>query len=75
MEERDGCPYVSRSALKELLTKDGHAERTVRNMLNPSYADKMIGVLINAETIKPHEHGWIIIDEALSSSLRMRKNG
>jgi len=74
-EERDGYPYVSRSALKELLTKDGHAERTVRNMMNPSYADKMIGILINAETIKPHEHGWIIIDEALAGSLRLRKNG
>lgn len=74
-EDRDGYPYVSRSALKELLTKDGHAERTVRNMMNPSYADKMIGILINAETIKPHEHGWIIIDEALAGSLRLRKNG
>jgi hypothetical protein len=72
-EERDGLPYLSRSALKEKLMMDGHAERTIRNMVNPSYDEKIIGALIMAEWIEPHEHGWIMINEVHASALLMRK--
>lgn len=73
-ETREGSPYVSRSALKDMLTADGNAERTVRNMVNPSYSDKLIGALIQGEIIEPFEHGWIMVDEVNSSAMMLRKN-
>ena len=74
-ETREGCPYVSRSALKDMLTADGNAERTVRNMVNPSYSDKLIGALIQGEIIEPFEHGWIMVDEVNSSAMLLPKSG
>lgn len=73
-ETRDGNPYISRSALKDILALDGNAERTVRNMVNPSYTDKMIGALTQGEIIRASEHGWIVIDKVNSSAMMMRKN-
>ena len=73
-EAREGSPYVSRSALKDMLTADGNAERTVRNMVNPSYSDKLIGALIQGEIIESFEHGWIMVDEVNSSAMLLRKN-
>lgn len=74
-EEREGLPYLSRSALKDKLLSDGNAERTVKNMINPSYSDKLIGMLIQAHQIQPFEHGWIFVDQMQSSAMLMRKNG
>ena len=74
-EAREGSPYVSRSALKDMLTADGNAERTVRTMVNPSYSDKLIGALIQGEIIESFEHGWIMVDEVNSSAMMLRKNG
>lgn len=73
-EERDGKPYLSRSALKDKLLSDGNAERTVRNMINPSYDDKLIGALLMAELIQAYEHGWIMINATHASALLIRKN-
>jgi hypothetical protein len=73
-EDLGGAPYLSRSALKDKLAADGNAERTIRNMVNPSYSDKLIGALLQAGIIEATEHGWIVVDEAQSSALMMRKN-
>lgn len=73
-EVRDELPYLSRSALKDKLTQDGNAERTVRNMINPSYNDKLIGALLQADMIQNTEHGWVMVDEVNASSMLMRKN-
>jgi hypothetical protein len=73
-EERDGAPYLSRSALKDKLLQDGNAERTVRNMVNPSYGDKLIGALINAEVIEANEHGWVVTNDVQASSMLLRKS-
>jgi putative DNA primase/helicase len=67
-------PYLSRSALKDKLATDGNAERTVRNMINPSYNDKLIGALLQAGMIEPTDHGWIMVDQTQASSMLMRKN-
>jgi phage/plasmid primase-like uncharacterized protein/KaiC/GvpD/RAD55 family RecA-like ATPase len=74
-EVRDDLPYLSRSALKDKLTQDGNAERTVRNMINPSYNDKLIGALLQADMIQNTEHGWIMVDEVQASTMMMRKGG
>lgn len=70
----NGQPYLSRSALKEKLIRDGNAERTVRNMVNPSYNDKLIGYLLQAEMIRATEHGWVMVNEVESTALLLRKN-
>lgn len=70
----DGLPYLSRSALKEKLFKDGNAERTIRNMVNPSYGDKLIGYLLQAKMIEATEHGWKMVDEVESNAMVLRKN-
>jgi phage/plasmid primase-like uncharacterized protein len=74
MDELDGYPYLTRSALRDKLEADGNAERTVRNMLNPSYSDKLIGYLLNSEVIEATQNGWIMRDEVHASVLLMRKN-
>jgi hypothetical protein len=74
MDELDGFPYLTRSALRDKLQADGNAERTVRNMLNPSYSDKLIGILLNAEIIETKQNGWIMRDEIHASALLMRKS-
>ena len=61
-------------ALKDKLTQDGNAERTVRNMINPSYSDKLVGALLQSGMIEPTEHGWVMVDETQGSSMMMRKN-
>lgn len=73
-EVRDDLPYLSRSALKDKLTQDGNAERTVRNMINPSYNDKLIGALLQADMIQNTEHGWVMVDEVNASTMMLRKN-
>jgi hypothetical protein len=73
-EERDGQPYLSRSGLKDKLLQDGNAERTVRNMVNPSYPDKLIGALLTAMIIEATEHGWVVVDEVQASAMILRKN-
>ena len=70
----DGLPYLSRSALKDKLAQDGNAERTVRNMINPSYNDKLIGALLQAGMVKNADHGWFMVDEVQVSSMMVRKN-
>ena len=74
-ELRDGSPYISRSALRELLTKDGMADRTVRNKINPSYNDGIIAMLTNGGIIEPFENGWKLINQTMASAWFLRKNG
>ena len=74
-EVADGSPYLSRSALRRKLESDGYKERTIANYCNPSYTDKMIGALTLGEIIQPQDHGWIVVDGVMASSLLTRKSG
>lgn len=71
-EIRENLPYISRSGLRELLSKDGLKDRTIVNKLDSS-RDDLIGYLLNAESITPIEHGWIISDESQASAILMTK--
>lgn len=73
-EEREGLPYLSRSALRDMLVKDGASMRTAKNKTEASRQDGIIAPLLNSGMISIYEHGWIIIDEAQSSALLLRKN-
>lgn len=74
-EEREGLPYVSRSALKDKLAADGRKARTIENDLSAAYPDKLIGALVLSEIISPIEHGWVVCDEVQASAMLMRKGG
>jgi hypothetical protein len=74
-EIRDGVPYLSRSALKDKLEDDGFSYRSIQNMCNPAYQDRMIGALLQSETISTFEHGWKMMNETHASAMLMRKNG
>ena len=71
-EIRAESPYVSRSALRDKLIADGRKARTVENDLSASYPDKLIGSLITAEIIQPYEHGWVVVDPAHVTGMRLR---
>jgi phage/plasmid primase-like uncharacterized protein len=73
-EERDGMPYLSRSALRDLLVKDGMAERTAKNKTEASRPEGIIAQLLNAGTLETFEHGWIFINEVQVSAMMMQKS-
>ena len=73
-EDRDGLPYVSRSALRDLLVKDGMSERTAKNKTEASRSDGIIAQMLNAGALEPAEHGWVFKNEAQVSAMLMRKN-
>lgn len=73
-ELRDNCPYISRSALRELLIGDGMSERTAKNKTESSRADGLIAPMLNAETIEPFEHGWRVIDGVQASAMMLKKS-
>lgn len=73
-EDREGLPYVSRSALRDLLIKDGMSERTAKNKTEASRADGIIGPMLNAGALEPAEHGWVFKNEAQASAMLMQRN-
>jgi phage/plasmid primase-like uncharacterized protein len=73
-ELRDNCPYISRSALRELLIGDGMSERTAKNKTEASRADGLIAPMLNAGTIEPFEHGWRVIDGVQASAMMLKKS-
>ncbi len=73
-EDIDGEPYLTRSALVRKLEDDGMADRTVQNMLNPSYDNKLIGMLILANIIEKRADGWVVIDAVWASAMIISRN-
>lgn len=71
-EIRDEMPYISRSALRELLIKDGASERTAKNKTESSRADGLISPMLNAGTLEQFEHGWRVIDGVLASGMLLQ---
>jgi hypothetical protein len=72
-EERDGRPYLSRSAMIAYLTKLGLSEASARQYIKPSIPGKPIADLLIAEIIEPFEHGWVVVNETQASSMLIRK--
>jgi hypothetical protein len=73
-EIRNDAPYISRSALRELLIKDGMSERTAKNKTEAGRADGMIAPLLNGGVIESVEHGWVFVNEAQISAMLLRRN-
>jgi phage/plasmid primase-like uncharacterized protein len=73
-ETRDGFPYISRSALREMLVRDGMAERTAKNKTEASRPEGIIAQLLNAGVLQAFEHGWIFINQVQISAMMMQKS-
>jgi len=74
-EERDGCPYLSRSGFVDYVVNNlGVKEASAKLYAKPSQAGRPIADLLISEVIAAHEHGWIMIDDSQASAMMMRKN-
>lgn len=74
-EEREGSPYISRSALKDMLANDGTPAATIKNQIKVSYPGGLIETLVTGEIIATYEHGWVVTDLVMASALLMAKSG
>ena len=72
-EERDGLPYLTRSALKAKLMSDGCSEATADKKMKPGYPDQLIGALLIAEIITPIGNGWVVSNDVQASAMLMSK--
>jgi len=74
-EERNGLPYLSRSAMVDyLVQKMDVSEASAKVYIKPSANGKPIADLLVAEIIEAFEHGWMVIDEAQASAMLIRKS-
>jgi putative DNA primase/helicase len=73
-EERGGLPYLSRSALRDMLVRDGMAERTAKNKTEASRPEGIVAQLLNAGIFETFEHGWIFINDVQVSAMMMQKS-
>lgn len=73
-EERNGLPYLSRSAMVDyLVQKMDVGEASARQYIKPSATGRPIADLLVAEIIEAFEHGWTVVDEAQASAMLIRK--
>jgi hypothetical protein len=74
-EERNGLPYLSRSAMVDyLVQKMDVSEASAKVYIKPSANGKPIADLLVAEIIEAFEHGWTVIDDAQASAMLIRKS-
>lgn len=74
-EERNGRPYLSRSAMIEYLVhKLDISDASARQYIKPSAPGKPIADLLVADIIDPFEHGWVVINSVHASSMMIRKS-
>jgi putative DNA primase/helicase len=74
-EERNGHPYLSRSAMMDyLIEKLDVSETSAKQYIKPSAPGKPIADLLLAEIIEAFEHGWVVVNEAQASSMMIRKS-
>jgi hypothetical protein len=74
-EERNGLPYLSRSAMMEyLVQKMNVTETSAKQYIKPSVPGKPIADMLVAEIIEAFEHGWTVIDETQASAMLIRKS-
>jgi putative DNA primase/helicase len=73
-EDKNGLPYISRSALKRFLVEDlACSESTADKKLKPGSADQLIGALLIAEIISPVGNGWVVSNEVQASAMIMSR--
>jgi hypothetical protein len=74
-EERNGLPYLSRSAMMDyLVQKMNVSEASAKVYIKPSATGKPIADMLVAEIIEAFEHGWTVIDDTQASVMLIRKS-
>jgi putative DNA primase/helicase len=74
-EERNGLPYLSRSAMMDyLVQKMNVSESSAKVYIKPSATGKPIADMLVAEIIEAFEHGWTVIDDTQASAMLIRKS-
>jgi hypothetical protein len=74
-EERNGYPYLSRSAMTDyLVQKLAVSETSAKQYIKPSVPGKPIADMLTAQIIEAFEHGWIVIDSTQASAMLIRKS-
>lgn len=75
-EDRQGKPYVSRSAFKNYLLEQGivNTEASADKYVQPSSTGKPISELLLFGAISNAEHGWVLEDQVQISAWMMSKN-
>jgi phage/plasmid primase-like uncharacterized protein len=73
-EDRDGAPYLSRSALIEYLVADaGMSEASAKQVAKPTASGRLICELITASVIRAEEHGWAVIDPVHATAMMIKR--
>jgi hypothetical protein len=73
-EDREGRPYLSKSAMIEYLVNiKGIKRPSAAHYVKPSQENRVIGYLMTGEVISAYEHGWIVLDDVMSSAMMMRR--
>lgn len=74
-EIRNNVPYCSRSGfLNYLVAKMGISEASSKVYVRESATGRPIADLLLADVITSSEHGWVVTNNVLASSLMVRKN-
>jgi hypothetical protein len=73
-EMRNNNPYLSRSALIDVIVGDGNSQRTAENKVAPGRKDGLIMPMLNAGVMKPYEHGWIFVNPTQTTAMVMLSN-
>jgi phage/plasmid primase-like uncharacterized protein len=68
-EDIKGEPFVSRSAMKEYLDKQGISKPTIQKMLSASEQSRFIGKLITSNILRSTEHGWAVQDKMMAQTM------
>jgi hypothetical protein len=71
---RNNCPYLSRSALMDVIVADGNSQRTAENKVAPGRKDGLIMPMLNAGVMRPFEHGWIFVNPQQTNAMLMLSN-
>lgn len=74
-ESREDKPYLSRSGFLDYLTTQlDLKESSAKVYAKASAPGKPVHELLMGGILEHHEHGWIVVDNVLSSQWLMRKN-
>lgn len=71
----DGMPYVSDSALKQLLRSDGLTEPQIKKMCALDKTDSVLSRLTNGEIVTLAANGWRMTSEHHASQLLLSRMG
>jgi phage/plasmid primase-like uncharacterized protein len=73
-EVRNNIPYISRSAFIDyLINSIGVSSNSATVYIKPSQKGRVICELMQAKMIDVFEHGWVVIDQTMSSSMMIRR--